>query len=161
MAKILLVEDNDMNRDMLSRRLQRKGHEVLMAADGMQAILMAESETPDLILLDMSLPVIDGWEAAQRLKASPTTARVPIIALTAHAMAGDREKALAAGCDDYDTKPVDFPQLLVKIDTLLARPDTGLRHRARGRARARCRSAAVAARVTACGRCRGRGGARR
>ena len=121
MAKILLVEDNDMNRDMLSRRLQRKGHEVLMAADGMQAILMAESETPDLILLDMSLPVIDGWEAAQRLKASPTTARVPIIALTAHAMAGDREKALAAGCDDYDTKPVDFPQLLVKIDTLLAR----------------------------------------
>ena len=122
MAKILLVEDNDMNRDMLSRRLQRKGHEVLMAADGMQAILMAESETPDLILLDMSLPVIDGWEAAQRLKASATTARVPIIALTAHAMAGDREKALAAGCDDYDTKPVDFPQLLVKIDTLLADP---------------------------------------
>ncbi len=92
-----------------------------MAADGMQAIIAAESETPDLILLDMSLPVIDGWEAAQRLKASPTTARVPIIALTAHAMAGDREKALAAGCDDYDTKPVDFPQLLVKIDTLLAR----------------------------------------
>ena len=121
MAKILLVEDNDMNRDMMSRRLQRKGHEVLMAADGMQAILMAESETPELILLDMSLPVIDGWEAARRLKASPTTAGVPIIALTAHAMAGDREKALAAGCDDYDTKPVDFPQLLVKIDALLAR----------------------------------------
>jgi len=83
---------------------------------------MAESETPDMILLDMGLPVIDGWEAAQRLKASPTTARVPIIAITAHAMAGDREKALAAGCDDYDTKPVDFPKLLVKIDTLLARP---------------------------------------
>ena len=121
MAKILLVEDNDMNRDMLSRRLQRKGYEVLMAADGMQAIFMAESETPDLILLDMSLPVIDGWEAARRLKASPTTARVPIVALTAHAMAGDREKALAAGCDDYDTKPVDFPKLLVKIDALLAR----------------------------------------
>jgi len=121
MAKILLVEDNDMNRDMLSRRLQRRGYEVLMAADGMQAILMAESETPDLILLDMSLPVIDGWEAARRLKASPTTARVPIVALTAHAMAGDREKALAAGCDDYDTKPVDFPKLLVKIDALLAR----------------------------------------
>ena len=121
MAKILLVEDNDMNSDMLSRRLQRKGHEVLMAADGLQAILMAESETPDLILLDMGLPVIDGWEAAQRLKASATTARVPIIALTAHAMAGDREKALAAGCDDYDTKPVDFLQLLVKIETLLAK----------------------------------------
>jgi CheY-like chemotaxis protein len=121
MARILLVEDNDMNRDMLSRRLQRKGHEVLMAADGMQAILMAESEAPDLILLDMSLPVIDGWEAARRLKASPTTARVPIVALTAHAMAGDREKALAAGCDDYDTKPVDFSQLTAKIDSLLAK----------------------------------------
>jgi CheY-like chemotaxis protein len=121
MARILLVEDHDMNRDMMSRRLQRKGYEVLMAADGMQAILMAESETPDLILLDMSLPVIDGWEAARRLKASPTTAPVPIIALTAHAMAGDREKALAAGCDDYDAKPVDFPQLVAKIDALLAR----------------------------------------
>ena len=120
MARILLVEDNDMNRDMMSRRLQRTGYEVLMAADGMQAILMAESETPDLILLDMSLPVIDGWEAARRLKASPTTASVPIIALTAHAMAGDREKALAAGCDDYDAKPVDFPQLVAKIDALLA-----------------------------------------
>ena len=121
MARILLVEDNDMNRDMLSRRLQRKGHEVLMAADGMQAILMAESEAPDLILLDMSLPVIDGWEAARRLKASPATARVPIVALTAHAMAGDREKALAAGCDDYDTKPVDFLNLTAKIDKILSR----------------------------------------
>jgi len=120
MPRILLVEDNDMNRDMLSRRLQRKGHEVLMAADGMQGILMAESEIPDLILLDMSLPVIDGWEAARRLKASPGTSTIPIIALTAHAMAGDREKALGAGCDDYDTKPVDFPQLLAKIETLLA-----------------------------------------
>ena len=120
-AKILLVEDNEMNRDMLSRRLQRKGHDVLLAADGMQAILMAESEAPDLILLDMSLPVIDGWEAARRLKASPTTARVPIVALTAHAMAGDREKALAAGCDDYDTKPVDFPGLTAKIDAILKR----------------------------------------
>jgi len=119
MARILLVEDNDMNRDMLSRRLQRKGHEVLMAADGMQAILMAESEAPDLILLDMSLPVIDGWEAARRLKASPATARVPIVALTAHAMAGDREKALAAGCDDYDTKPVNLPRLLEKIRAAL------------------------------------------
>ena len=121
MARILLVEDNDMNRDMMSRRLQRKGYEVLMAADGMQAILMAESETPDLILLDMSLPVIDGWEAARRLKSSPATSAVPIIALTAHAMAGDREKALAAGCDDYDAKPVDFPQLVAKIEALLAR----------------------------------------
>jgi two-component system cell cycle response regulator DivK len=119
MARILLVEDNDMNRDMLSRRLQRKGHEVLMAADGMQALLMAESETPDLMLLDMSLPLIDGWEVARRVKASPATERLPIIALTAHAMAGDREKALAAGCDDYDTKPVDFPQLLAKIAALL------------------------------------------
>ncbi len=121
MAKILLVEDNDMSRDMLSRRLQRKGHEVLMAGDGMQAILMAESQAPDLILLDMSLPVSDGWEAARRLKASPSTCSVPIIALTAHAMAGDREKALTAGCDDYETKPVDFAQLLSKIDALLAR----------------------------------------
>jgi two-component system, cell cycle response regulator DivK len=121
MARILLVEDNEMNRDMLSRRLQRKGHEVLMAADGMQGILMAESHAPDLILLDMSLPVIDGWEAARRLKASPATSQVPVIALTAHAMSGDREKALAAGCDDYDTKPVDFPQLLVKIQAMLDR----------------------------------------
>jgi two-component system cell cycle response regulator DivK len=121
MARILLVEDNDMNRDMLSRRLQRKGHEVLMAADGMQGILMAESHAPDLILLDMSLPVIDGWEAARRLKASPATSGVPVIALTAHAMSGDREKALAAGCDDYDTKPVDFRQLLEKIETMLSR----------------------------------------
>ena len=121
MAKILLVEDNDMNRDMLSRRLQRKGHEVLMAADGMQGILMAESHAPDLILLDMSLPVIDGWEAARRLKASEATKGVPVIALTAHAMSGDREKALAAGCDDYDTKPVDFAQLLNKIQAMLSR----------------------------------------
>jgi CheY-like chemotaxis protein len=120
MAKILLVEDDDLNRDMLSRRLQRKGHELLLAADGMQAILMAESETPDLVLLDMSLPVIDGWEVARRLKASPTTARVPVVALTAHAMAGDRERALAAGCDDYDTKPIDFPQLLARLEALLA-----------------------------------------
>jgi two-component system cell cycle response regulator DivK len=121
MARILLVEDNDMNRDMMSRRLQRKGHEVLMAADGMQAILMAESEAPDLILLDMSLPVIDGWEAARRLKASPATALVPIVALTAHAMSGDRERALAAGCDDYDTKPVDFLNLMAKVEALLAK----------------------------------------
>ncbi len=119
MATILLVEDNEMSRDMLSRRLQRKGHEVVMAADGMQAILMAESQTPDLIIMDMSLPVIDGWDAARRLKSSPTTADVPILALTAHAMTGDREKAIAAGCNDYDTKPVDFASLLAKIEALL------------------------------------------
>jgi len=121
MARILLVEDNDMNRDMMSRRLQRKGHEVLMAADGMQAILMAESEAPDLILLDMSLPVIDGWEAARRLKGSERTRTIPIIALTAHAMAGDREKALATGCDDFDTKPIELERLLGKIEALLTR----------------------------------------
>ena len=120
MAKILLVEDNDLNRDMLSRRLQRRGHQVLLAADGMQAILMAESETPDVVVLDLTLPVIDGWEVARRLKASPTTAAVPVFALTAHAMAGDRERALAAGCDDYDTKPIDFPQLVAKLEALLA-----------------------------------------
>ena len=117
MAKILLVEDNELNRDMLSRRLQRKGHQVLLAADGMQAILMAESETPDLVLLDMSLPVIDGWETARRLKSSPTTGRVPVIALTAHAMAGDRERALAAGFDGYITKPIDirsFPEQVAR-----------------------------------------------
>ena len=119
MAKILLVEDNEMNRDMLSRRLQRKGHEVLMAADGMQGILMAESHAPDLILLDMSLPVLDGWEVARRLKAADETKAIPIIALTAHAMAGDREKALEAGCDDYDTKPIELPRLLEKMKTLL------------------------------------------
>ena len=110
MARILLVEDNDMNRDMLSRRLQRKGHEVLLAADGMQAILM-----------DMSLPGLDGWEASRRLKADPQTKDIAIIAITAHAMAGDREKALAAGCDEYDTKPVDFPGLTAKIDAILKR----------------------------------------
>ncbi len=120
MAKILLVEDNDLNRDMLSRRLQRRGHQVLLAADGMQAILMAESETPDIVVLDLTLPVIDGWEVARRLKSSPTTAAVPVFALTAHAMTGDRERALAAGCDDYDTKPIDFPQLVAKLEALLA-----------------------------------------
>ena len=120
MAKILLVEDNEMNRDMLSRRLIKRGHEMVIAVDGQQGVDLAASEGPEIILLDMSLPVIDGWEAARRLKASPSTSTVPIIALTAHAMAGDREKALAAGCDDYDTKPVDFAQLLTKIETLLA-----------------------------------------
>src|SRR5919202_4690617 len=119
MAKILLVEDNEMNRDMLSRRLQRKGHEVLIAVDGAQGIKLAQSENPDLILMDMSLPVLDGWEATQQLKASPETSGIPIIALTAHAMAGDREKCLEVGCDDYDTKPVEFSRLLGKIQALL------------------------------------------
>ena len=122
MAKILLVEDNEMNRDMLSRRLLRKGFEVVMAVDGGQAVSMAESEHPDLILMDMSLPVIDGWEATRRVKAAKATAHIPIIALTAHAMSGDREKALSAGCDDYDTKPIEMPRLLEKIDALLVRP---------------------------------------
>jgi CheY-like chemotaxis protein len=119
MSKILLVEDNEMNSDMLSRRLQRKGHEVLVAMDGAQGVELAQSENPDLILMDMSLPVLDGWEATQQLKASPETSGIPIIALTAHAMAGDREKCLEVGCDDYETKPVDFSRLLGKIQTLL------------------------------------------
>jgi two-component system, cell cycle response regulator DivK len=121
MAKILLVEDNEMNRDMLSRRLLRKGYEVVMAVDGEQAVAMAQSEKPDLILMDMSLPVIDGWEATRRVKAAETSSRILIIALTAHAMSGDRERALGAGCDDYDTKPIEMPRLLEKIDALLAR----------------------------------------
>jgi two-component system, cell cycle response regulator DivK len=119
MTKILLVEDNEMNRDMLSRRLLRKGFEVVMAVDGGQAVNMAETELPDLILMDMSLPIIDGWEATRRVKASETTGHIPIIALTAHAMAGDREKAISAGCNDYDTKPIELPRLLEKIDALL------------------------------------------
>ena len=122
MAKILLVEDNEMNRDMLSRRLIRNGFEVVMAIDGEQAIAMAESELPDLILMDMSLPVIDGWEATRRVKAAGATSTIPVIALTAHAMSGDREKTLNAGCDDYDTKPIEMPRLLGKIDALLRRP---------------------------------------
>jgi CheY-like chemotaxis protein len=121
MPKILLVEDNEMNRDMLSRRLARKGFEVVMALDGQQAVDMAASEGPDLILMDMSLPVIDGWEATRRVKAAEATRRIPVIALTAHAMAGDREKALEAGCDDYDTKPIDLARLLDKISGLLGR----------------------------------------
>ena len=118
-AKILLVEDNEMNRDMLSRRLQRKGYEVVMAEDGAQGVALARNETPDVILLDMSLPVIDGWEAARQLKSEAATRGIPIIALTAHAMSGDREKALEAGCNDYDTKPVELPRLLGKIEALL------------------------------------------
>ena len=115
MAKILLIEDNEMNRDMLSRRLARRGYEVIMAVDGQQGRSMAQSELPDLILMDMSLPIIDGWEVTRQLKAASETSSIPIIALTAHAMAGDREKALSVGCDDYDTKPVEFPRLLEKI----------------------------------------------
>jgi CheY-like chemotaxis protein len=119
MSKILLIEDNEMNRDMLSRRLERKEFEVLIAIDGQAGINMAASESPDLILMDLSLPVIDGWEATRRIKADPTTQMIPVIALTAHAMAGDEQKALEAGCDDYDTKPVNFKRLLGKIETLL------------------------------------------
>jgi CheY-like chemotaxis protein len=117
--KILLVEDNEMNRDMLKRRLERRGYRVFVAVDGKQGLEMASSESPDLILMDMSLPEMDGWEAARRLKTDPSLSRIPLIALTAHAMAGDREKAMRAGCDDYDTKPVDLPRLLEKIQALL------------------------------------------
>ena len=120
MAKILLVEDNEMNRDMLSRRLIRNGYEVSIAIDGQQGVDMAMSQLPDLILMDMSLPVIDGWEATRRIKANDATRKIPVIALTAHAMAGDREKAMEAGCDDYDTKPVEMTRLLGKIAALLA-----------------------------------------
>jgi CheY-like chemotaxis protein len=116
MTKILLVEDNEMNRDMLSRRLKKKGYDVVMAFDGQRGVEMATEESPDIILLDMSLPVMDGWDAARHLKSDETTKPIPIIALTAHAMAGDRDKALGAGCDDYDTKPVDIKRLLEKIE---------------------------------------------
>ena len=119
MTKILLVEDNEMNRDMLSRRLVRNGFEIVMAVNGQEGLDLASSENPDLILLDMSLPVLDGWEAARRLKADAATARIPVIALTAHAMVQDKEKSLAAGCDDFDTKPVELPRLLEKINLLL------------------------------------------
>jgi len=118
-TKILLIEDNELNRDMLSRRLQRQGFEVVMAVDGDEGMAKAQSEAPALILMDMSLPGIDGWEATRRLKAAAPTRKIPIIALTAHAMTDDRAKALAAGCDDYDTKPVDLPRLLSKIQALL------------------------------------------
>jgi CheY-like chemotaxis protein len=121
MPKILLVEDNEMNRDMLSRRLVRRGYEVAIALDGEQGLAMARTEAPVLILMDMSLPGIDGWEATRQLKAAPETQKIPIIALTAHAMAGDREKAVAAGCDDFDTKPVELTRLLEKIEALLGR----------------------------------------
>jgi CheY-like chemotaxis protein len=119
MAKILLVEDNEMNRDMLSRRLTRKGYDIVIATDGAQGLALADSEQPDLILMDMSLPVMDGWEATRRLKANEALRAIPVVALTAHAMSGDREKCFAAGCDAYDTKPVELPRLLEKIEALL------------------------------------------
>ena len=119
MAKILVVEDNEMNRDMLARRLERRGYAVVVALDGQQGVALAQSEAPDLILMDMSLPVLDGWEATRQLKAAPETRAIPVIALTAHAMSGDRDQALEAGCDDYDTKPVELPRLLAKIEALL------------------------------------------
>ena len=121
MAKILLVEDNEMNRDMLSRRLERKGYQILIAIDGEQGVSIAQAEMPDLILMDMSLPILDGWEATRKIKAIPTTQKIPVIALTAHAMSGDREKCIAAGCDDYDTKPIEFSRLLTKIQALLVK----------------------------------------
>ena len=121
MPRLLIVEDNEMNRDMLSRRLAKRGYDVAIAVDGEQGLAMARSAPPALILMDMSLPGLDGWEATLQLKALPETRAVPVIALTAHAMAGDREKAIAAGCDDFDTKPVDLPRLLAKIEALLGR----------------------------------------
>ena len=124
MTKILLVEDNEENRDMLSRRLTRRGYEVVIALDGGQGVAMAQSEVPDLILMDMDLPVLNGWEATRQLKATPETQAIPIIALTAHAMVGDREKALEAGCEDYDTKPIEFQRLLGKIEAFLGKGTT-------------------------------------
>ena len=121
MTKILLVEDNEMNRDMLSRRLAKRGYEVVLALDGEEGVAKALSETPALILMDMSLPGIDGWEAARRIKATPQTNAIPVIALTAHALTSDRDQALGAGCDDFDTKPVEFTRLLAKIEGLLAK----------------------------------------
>ncbi|HWK90314.1 MAG TPA: response regulator [Longimicrobium sp.] len=122
MTKILLVEDNEMNRDMLSRRLERRGYAVVLAVDGRSGVEMALSHAPDLVLMDMSLPVLDGWEATRQIKAAPATRHLPVIALTAHAMSGDRAKALEAGCDDYDTKPIELPRLLGKIEALLGTP---------------------------------------
>jgi two-component system cell cycle response regulator DivK len=123
MPRILLVEDNEMNRDMLSRRLQRRGFEVVIAIDGQSGIEMAQTELPDLILMDMSLPVIDGWEATRALKSAAETKKIPVIALTAHAMSTDRDKALEAGCDDYDTKPIEFSRLLGKMESLIGRTE--------------------------------------
>jgi len=122
MTTILIVEDNEMNRDMLSRRLERKGYDILLAVDGEQGLAVARADTPDLILMDMSLPVMDGWEATRRLKADHALKHIPVIALTAHAMANDREKAIEAGCDDYDTKPIELLRLLEKMEALLLPP---------------------------------------
>ena len=119
MAKILLVEDNEMNLDMLSRRLEKRGHQVIIATDGARGVELANSDHPNLILMDMSLPIMDGWEATRRIKGNPDTRAIPVIALTAHAIAGDREKCIEAGCDDYENKPVKFPQLIAKINTYL------------------------------------------
>jgi len=119
MPRILLVEDNEMNRDMLSRRLQRRGYEVIIAVDGPQGVAMAQSQAPDLVLMDMSLPLMDGWEATRTLKSAAETKHIPVIALTAHAMSTDRDKAMEAGCDDYDTKPIEMSRLLEKIEVLL------------------------------------------
>ena len=119
MAKVLLVEDNEMNRDMLTRRLQRRGHDVVVSVDGEDGVNKASTESPDIILMDMDLPVLNGWAAVRKIKSAPETQSIPVIALTAHAMAGDREKSLEAGCDDYDTKPVEFARLIEKMETLL------------------------------------------
>ena len=124
MSRILIVEDNEMNRDMLSRRLERRGYQVILAMDGRRGLAAARSEAPDLILMDMSLPEIDGWEVTRQLKSDDTTRCIPVIALTAHAMTSDRQKALEAGCDDYDTKPVEFQRLLTKIQTMLRSAST-------------------------------------
>lgn len=126
MIKILLVEDNEMNRDMLSRRLQRKGYAVVTAVDGASGVSIAQTELPDLILMDMNLPILDGWEATKQIRSNTQTGKIPIIAQTAHAMSGDREKCLAVGCDDYIAKPVEFQQLLVKIERLLTEYDKPL-----------------------------------
>jgi CheY-like chemotaxis protein len=125
MTRILVVEDNEMNMDMLTRRLEKRGFQVSMATDGSQGVTKAQTEQPDLILMDMSLPVVDGWEATRTLKAAPDTRHIPIIALTAHAIAGDRERCLEAGCDDYENKPVKFPQLLAKIESILGITSSG------------------------------------
>jgi CheY-like chemotaxis protein len=122
MSTILIVEDNELNRDMLSRRLQRRGYDVLLAVDGEDGLDVARANAPDLVLMDMSLPTVDGWEATRRLKADDVLRHIPVIALTAHAMANDRDKALAAGCDDYDTKPIELPRLLAKMEALLRAP---------------------------------------
>jgi CheY-like chemotaxis protein len=124
-SKILLVEDNEMNRDMLSRRLVKRGYDVVIAIDGQEGVAKAQSESPDLILMDMSLPVVDGWEATRRIKSDPATRAIPVIALTAHAMTGDEEKARAAGCDDFDTKPVELPRLLSKLEALVKKRPAG------------------------------------